>query len=91
MIITIDVGDGAAMTEAVRHITKLLAREALGICAADARDLAAQYVREELEKHLAGAARDLLEDMALFGVLGGRAPADLVEGARKAAQRGPDR
>ena len=86
MIISIDVGDGA-MAEAVRHITTLLVHSAPGLCAVDARDLAAQYVREELEKHLANATRDLLDDLALFGVLAGRAPAALIERACKAAQK----
>lgn len=86
MIITVDVDDGA-MAGAVRHITKLLVHSVPGLCVADARDLAARYVREELEKHLAGGARDLLEDMALWGVLSGKPPAALIERACKAAQK----
>ena len=86
MIITVDVGDGA-VAEAARHITKLLVHSVPGLCAVDARELATRYIREQLEKHLAGEARDILEDMALFGVLGDKLPADLVEKAGKAVPR----
>ena len=85
MIITVDVGDGA-VAEAARNVAQLLVRGAPGICAADARELATRYIQDQLEKHLADEARDLLEDMALFGALGDKLPADLVERARKAAQ-----
>ena len=86
VIITVHV-DEAVVAEAAHNVARLLVHSVPGICAADARDLARQYVQEELEKHLADEARDLLDDMALFGVLGDKLPADLVEKARKAAQR----
>ncbi len=86
MIITVDVGDGA-VAEAARNVAQLLVRGAPGICAADARDLAREYVQQELEKGLADHAKDILEDITLFGLLGIKLPTVLVERARKAAQR----
>lgn len=90
MIITVNI-DNAAVGEATNRIAQQLVRQAPGICAVDARELATRYVQEQLEKSLALDAHDAIADLALFGVLGYKMPSDLVEKARKAASKADDR